>query len=74
MKLTRTLVVLLAFGMVSAFAAPGYAENGAETAVTYYKDVLPIMQENCQKRSTASSCAKVVGLPRLASNRCTVFD
>ena len=48
MKLTRTLVVLLAFGMVSAFAAPGYAENGAETAVTYYKDVLPIMQENCQ--------------------------
>ena len=48
MKLTRTFVVLLAFGMVSAFAAPGYAENGAETAVTYYKDVLPIMQENCQ--------------------------
>ena len=48
MKLTRTFVVLLAFGMVSAFAAPGYAENGAESAVTYYKDVLPIMQENCQ--------------------------
>ena len=48
MKLTRTLAALLAFGMVSTFAAPGYAENGAEAAVTYYKDVLPIMQENCQ--------------------------
>ena len=47
MKLTRTLAALLAFGIVSAFAAPGHAENGAE-AVTYYKDVLPIMQENCQ--------------------------
>ncbi len=48
MKLTRMFVVLLAFGMVSAFSAPGYAENGEEAAVTYYKDVLPIMQENCQ--------------------------
>ena len=47
MKLTRTLAALLAFGIVSAVGAPGYAENGAE-AVTYYKDVLPIMQENCQ--------------------------
>ena len=48
MKLTRTLAALLAFGIVSAIGAPGYAENGAEAAVTYYKDVLPIMQENCQ--------------------------
>ena len=47
MKLTRTLAALLAFGIVSAFAATVHAENGAE-AVTYYKDVLPIMQENCQ--------------------------
>ena len=47
MKLTRTLAALLAFGIVSAFAGPAHAENGAE-AVTYYKDVLPIMQENCQ--------------------------
>ena len=48
MKLTRTLAALLAFGIVSAVGATGYAENGAEAAVTYYKDVLPIMQENCQ--------------------------
>ena len=48
MKLRCTLVAVLALGMVVATAAPGHAENEAETAVTYYKDVLPIMQANCQ--------------------------
>ena len=45
MNLQRTLVALFVLGMVAA-AAPGYAQHDAE--VTYYKDVLPIMQENCQ--------------------------
>ena len=44
--MTRTLVAVLAFGVIGAVAAPSYAENEAD--VTYYKDVLPIMQENCQ--------------------------
>ena len=46
MKCQRTVVVVLGLAMLSAIAAPGYAEN--EAAVTYYKDVLPIVQENCQ--------------------------
>ncbi len=45
MNLQRTLAALFAIGMVAA-AAPGYAQH--EAAVTYYKDVLPIMQANCQ--------------------------
>ena len=45
MNLQRTLAALFAIGMVAA-AAPGYAQH--EAAATYYKDVLPIMQENCQ--------------------------
>ena len=47
MNLQRTLAALLAIGMVAA-AAPGYAENEAAAEVTYYKHILPIMQENCQ--------------------------
>ena len=46
MKMQRLFIVVLALGLVSSLAAPGYA--GAEADVTYYKDVLPIMQENCQ--------------------------
>ena len=42
----RTLLILGAVGVLLAAAAPGYAGN--ETDVTYYKDVLPIMQNNCQ--------------------------
>ena len=45
MNLQRTLAALFAIGMAAA-PAPGYAQH--EAAVTYYKDVLPIMQENCQ--------------------------
>ena len=45
MNLQRTLVALFVLGMVAA-AAPGYAQHDAE--VTYYKDILPIMQENCR--------------------------
>ena len=48
MTTQRTFVcgIVLALGLVAAMAAPSYA--GAEADVTYYKDVLPIMQENCQ--------------------------
>ena len=45
MNLQRTLAALFAIGMAAA-AAPGYAQH--EAAVTYYEDVLPIMQANCQ--------------------------
>jgi len=48
MTMQRTVVFVLAFGLVSALAVPSFAGNEAESAVTYYKDVLPIMQENCQ--------------------------
>ena len=45
-------VSIAAFGMlamvlmVTMTASPAHAENGVD--VTYYKDVLPIIQENCQ--------------------------
>ncbi len=48
MKIQRLFVVVLALGVMSTVAAPSYAGNEAEATVTYYKDVLPIMQENCQ--------------------------
>ena len=48
MKNHRTLVVVLGLGMMTAIAAPALAENETEAEATYYKDVLPIMQENCQ--------------------------
>ena len=47
-------VSAVAFLAVALAAVPGYAEN--EAAVTYYKDVLPIMQENCQ------TCHREAGL------------
>ena len=46
MKFQTTTVIVLALGLLSVIAQPSYAEN--ENALTYYKDVLPIMQENCQ--------------------------
>lgn len=42
----RALRVLTVLGALAA-AAPGYA-GGNLAGATYYKDVLPIMQENCQ--------------------------
>ena len=42
----QPLVVVAVLGVLFAGAAPGYAGN--EVAVTYYKDVLPIIQDNCQ--------------------------
>ena len=42
----RTVVVILAAGLLSVIVAPSYAAN--EDAVTYYKDVLPLIQDNCQ--------------------------
>ena len=54
MKKPRVLVSVLALGTLSLFAAPASAEN--EATVTYYKDILPIMQENCQ------NCHRPTGL------------
>lgn len=48
MTMQRTFMFVLALGLVSAMAVPSFAGNEAESTVTYYKDVLPIMQENCQ--------------------------
>ena len=42
----RTLVVVMVLGVLALIAAPSHASN--EAGVTYYKDVLPIIQENCQ--------------------------
>ena len=53
MKFQSPFVVVLALGMLAAITVPGYAEN---ESATYYKDVLPIMQENCQ------SCHRPAGM------------
>ena len=42
----RTLAVVMAVGALSVIAAPSQANN--EGDVTYYRDVLPIIQDNCQ--------------------------
>ena len=41
----RTLAVVMAIGAVLVIAAPSHANEGD---VTYYRDVLPIIQDNCQ--------------------------
>ena len=41
----RTLAVVVAVGALSLVAAPSQANEGD---VTYYRDVLPIIQDNCQ--------------------------
>ena len=43
---SRIVSVVAALGVVIGLAGPASAAN--ETAATYYKDVLPIVQENCQ--------------------------
>jgi mono/diheme cytochrome c family protein len=49
MTTSRMIVLALVVGMAAAFAAPVVAATEeAEAGLTYYKDVLPIMQENCQ--------------------------
>ena len=50
----RRLVVVALLGVLSFIAAPSHAEN--EAGVTYYSDVLPIIQDNCQ------SCHRSEGL------------
>ena len=50
----RTAVVVLVVGLLNVIAAPSQANN--EAGVTYYKDVLPIIQDNCQ------SCHQPEGL------------
>ena len=50
----RTFAVVLALGLL-AIAAPSQAAN-AEADVTYFEDVLPIIQDNCQ------SCHRPEGL------------
>ena len=52
MKMHRITIVVLGLAILAAGAAPGSAEN--EAAVTYYRDVLPIMQENCESCHRAS--------------------
>ena len=42
---TRMLAVVMAIGALSLIAAPSQANEGD---VTYYRDVLPIIQDNCQ--------------------------
>ena len=41
----RTFAVVVAVGALSLVAAPAQANEGD---VTYYRDVLPIIQDNCQ--------------------------
>ena len=43
----RALSIVASLGIVLV-AAPVFAGNENEAAVTYYKDVLPIVQQNCQ--------------------------
>ena len=50
----RTLVVAMLLGILALIAAPSHAAN--EGAVTYYKDVLPRIEDNCQ------SCHQPEGL------------
>lgn len=52
---TRAFTVLGVLGVLSVGAAPGYAAAN-EGDVTYYRDVLPIIQNNCQ------SCHRSEGL------------
>ena len=54
MTIQRTLFIALAFAMFSATAVPALAGGEAESSATYYRDVLPIMQENCQTCHRAS--------------------
>ena len=50
------LPAVLASALAAVVAAPAQAGNEAAAEVTYYQDVLPIMQENCQ------TCHRPVGL------------
>ena len=45
MSFERRVLSIVALLGVVLMAAPGYAQ---ESDVTYYKDVLPIVQDNCQ--------------------------
>lgn len=53
---TRPLMVLGVLAVMAVGAAPGYATTNNEADVTYYRDVLPIIQNNCQ------SCHRTDGL------------
>ena len=44
----RSLVVLTAMAVLAVLAAPVDALANNEADVTYYRDVLPIIQNNCQ--------------------------
>ena len=46
MRLELQSIAVLAIGTLAVVPARGAGERGE--AVTYYKDILPIMQENCQ--------------------------
>ncbi|MDA1092921.1 MAG: hypothetical protein O3A25_06600 [Acidobacteria bacterium] len=53
---TRPLMVLGVLAVLAVDAAPGNATTNNEADVTYYRDVLPIIQNNCQ------SCHRTDGL------------
>ena len=61
MTTKRFFVFSLAFVLTAAIAVPSYAGNEAEDNLTYYKDVLPIIQENCQSCHRESG-ANISGL------------
>ena len=55
MALQRTLAVLAAVGFAVGVATPAQAGNAAAETPTFYEDVLPILQANCQ------TCHRPVG-------------
>lgn len=57
--LTKGFLILgvIAGAMLTAIAAPNGAPSAASTAVTFYKDVLPILQNNCQTCHRAGEVA-----------------
>ncbi len=61
MTTKRLFVFGLAFVLTAVIAVPSYAGNEAEDNLTYYKDVLPIIQENCQSCHRESG-ANISGL------------
>ena len=61
MTTKRFFVFSLAFVLTASIAVPSYAGNEAEDNLTYYKDVLPIIQENCQSCHRESG-ANISGL------------
>ena len=56
MRMSLRAASVVALFLVPFVAAPAMAENEGDGSETYYKDVLPILQENCQ------TCHREAGL------------